>query len=81
MADSKYLVFIKKQLFGRKTPTYTVENKSGEYLGLITFNPAWRKFVFNPASDTIFDAACLSDIIIKLNDATAEWRASLKKEN
>ena len=80
MEDSKYLVFIKKQLFGRKTPTYTIKNKSGEYLGLITFNPAWRKFVFNPAPDTIFDAACLSDIIIKLNDATAEWRPGLKEK-
>ena len=81
MVESKYLNFIKQEYPFRKTPVYEVQNKSGERLGGIMFYPAWRKFVFNPAADTLFDANCLSDIIIKLNDLTAEWRTSLKKEN
>ena len=76
MVESKYLVFKEVEITGRKTPVYEVKNKSDEYLGYIIFRPSWRKFVFVPAKDTLFDANCLSDIIIKLNDLTAEWRAS-----
>lgn len=81
MEDSNYLTFEGRYIDGKKLPIYIVKNKNtGFELGTIKFYGAWRKFVFNPASDTIFDAACLSDIIIKLNDLTAEWRASLGKE-
>ncbi len=78
--ESKYLNFIKQDV-PTKTALYKVENKSGEYLGIIRFWPAWRKYIFIPKSgDLIFDSSCLSDIITELNNLTAEWRASLKKE-
>ena len=79
MIESKYLVFKRIDIPGRKTPVFEIYNKSDECIGLIALHPAWRKFVFYPSSDTIFDAACLSDIIIQMNDATAEWKAGLKK--
>jgi len=79
MVESKYLNFVEVEVTGRKTPIYEVKNKSGEYLGYIIFRPSWRKFVFLPAKDTLFDAACLSDIIIQLNDAQVKWKAGLKK--
>lgn len=83
MEDSNYLTFKGRYIDGKKLPIYIVKNKNtGLELGTIKFYGAWRKFVFspNPDYDLIFDANCLSDIIIKLNDLTAEWRANLGKD-
>ena len=84
MTESTYLKFEKQDRPGKKLPIYIVKNKTTDFeLGVVKFCGAWRKFVFNPVTeyyDLIFDANCLSDIIIFLNDKTAEWRASLKKE-
>ncbi len=79
MVESKYLVFKRVDIFGRKTPVFEVDTKAGECLGLIRFHPAWHKFAFFPARNTLFDATCLSDIMMQLNDATAEWNAGVKK--
>lgn len=83
MTESTYLKFEKQDRPGKKLPIYIVKNKTTDFeLGVVKFCGAWRKFVFNPNNewyDLIFDANCLSDIIIFLNDLTAEWRASLKK--
>lgn len=77
MSSSKYLDFVKQECPFRKTPVYEVQNKSGERLGGIMFYPAWRKFIFNPTADVIFDAACLSDIIIKLNELMTERKEGI----
>ena len=81
--ESAYLKFEKQEKPEKKLPIYIVKNKITDFeLGVVKFDGAWRKFVFNPNAnynDLIFDANCLSDIIIFLNDKTAEWRTSLKK--
>ena len=80
MEDSNYLIFEEQKVSCRKLPIYIIKNKqSGYELGEIRFCGAWRKFIFKPYEETIYDAACLSDIIIFLNDRTADWRASLQK--
>ena len=79
--ESKYLIFTRIDIPGRKTPVYEIYNKSDECLGIIALHPAWRKFVFYPAEDSMFDISCLSDIMEQLKEATSEWRAGLKKEN
>jgi len=76
--ESKYLVFEKETIHGRKTPVYYVRNKSGETLGHIYFYPAWRKYVFTSYAEIIYDQSCLTDIISFMAEAQAEWRASLK---
>lgn len=78
--ESKYLNFVKDTVPGRKTPIVHVMNKDATYLGTIYFNPGWRKYVFEPEANIIFDTKCLTDIINKLDDLQSEWRASLKKE-
>jgi len=78
--ESKYLDFIKEIVPNRKTPLVHVMNKSTTYLGTICFYPAWRKFVFNPESDIVFDTSCLSDIIAEINELQHEWKESLKNE-
>lgn len=46
-------------------------------LGQIQFRPQWRKYVFLPAEDTIFDKDCLLSVAAKCHTATIMWR----KEN
>ena len=77
--ESKYLTFIRDNVPGRKTPLVHVMNKETTYLGLIYFNPGWRKYVFEPESNIIFDTKCLTDIISKLDELQTEWKDSLKK--
>ena len=77
--ESKYLTFVKNTVPGRKTPIVHVMNKETTYLGTIYFNPGWRKYVFEPEANIIFDSGCLTDIITQLNELTKEWREGLKK--
>ena len=80
MTESKYLIFEEQKVSCRKLPKYIVKNRTTGYeLAEIRFCGAWRKYVLKTYDEVIFDANCLSDIIIFLNDKTAEWRASLKK--
>jgi hypothetical protein len=62
----------------RKTKLYRVVNLEGQILGGISFSGAWRKYVFNPDSESpTFDAGCLQDIVDFLKDQTQQWRDSL----
>jgi len=80
--ESKYLNFIKLETKEeRKTSIYRIENKSGDYLGILSFFPAWRKYVYSPAKLTKWDSNCLQDVVEKLNELTNEWREGLKKDN
>jgi len=79
MEESKYLVFEEQKVPCRKLPKYIIKSRNTGYeLAEIRFCGAWRKYVLKTYDEVIFDAACLSDIIVKLNDLTAEWRAGLK---
>ena len=47
-----------------KNGTCEVEvwNKDQQYLGMIEYYPKWRKYVFTPELNFIFDTNCLRDI-------------------
>lgn len=77
--ESKYLDFIEETIPNRKTPIVHVMNKSTTYLGMIYFYPSWRKFIFRPEADIIFDTSCLLDIVNKLNELQENWKEGLKK--
>lgn len=70
---SKYLVYQSVTLPKRKTPIIFVYNKLNEELGQIRFYPQWRKFVFYPKADTLFDSNCLEDIIFTINLIQQMW--------
>lgn len=71
--ESKYLVYQSVTLPKRKTPIIFVCNKLNEELGQIRFYPQWRKFVFYPKADTLFDSNCLEDIIFTINLIQQMW--------
>lgn len=76
--ESKYLVYYSVTLPKRKTPIVFVCNKSGDELGQIKFYSQWRRFVFYPKADTLFDSNCLEDIICTINLIQQMW---INKEN
>lgn len=53
--------YIRSTISG-KTNFYTVQTKSGEPLGTISYFPNWRKYTFAPVANTVYDVKCLCDI-------------------
>lgn len=81
---SKYLDFQELVPSGRKTKIIRVLSKNNVLLGDISFWPAWRKYMFNPASGTMFDDKCLKEIVNKLDEMNIEIRqewANRRKSN
>ena len=73
--ETKYLLFLICKEPNRKTPTVNVRTLDGEIvLGNIKFYGAWRKFVFYPKEETLFDSKCLCDIIDMMNELQTSWK-------
>ena len=71
--ESKYLTFERKDIEGRKTPIFIIRNKESNFLlGQIKFYPQWRKYVFEPSEEVIFDTSCLKDIISFMEEKQKE---------
>jgi len=50
-----------------KTRRWVVKNiQNDSMLGWIDWKAAWRKYTFNPAGGTTFDAVCLNEIALFL---------------
>lgn len=48
---------------GKKTKLWDVLAKRDQgFLGRIGYYPQWRKYIFAPGAQTLFDAKCLADI-------------------
>ena len=47
-------------------------------LGTIGFRPQWRRYVFYPNGDCLFDHECLEDIAAVLVELTEEWKKEQK---
>ena len=59
--------------------TKTVDVFSGQYqafLGTIKWIPGWRRYGFYPAPDTLFDAACLTEITARVTQEQESYKAS-----
>lgn len=50
------------------------------HIGTIFWKTSWRRYVFEPQHDCIFDATCLMDIVTFLNDLMAERKPARKIE-
>lgn len=58
-----------------KTPSVFIYSLNAPvYLGHIKFYGSWRKFVFYPACDTLFDSKCLTEIIGVINELQTSWK-------
>ncbi len=59
----------------RKTHTWIVRSGDGrDYLGRVEFWPHWRRYVFAPYADAVFDATCLIEVAAYCDAATADWK-------
>lgn len=60
----KHIYFEKQEGVYNNKPWYLCRNnKSKAELGGVCFFSNWRKYVFEPEDDSIFDESCLFDII------------------
>lgn len=60
----KFIKFYKTNRLNNEKPVWEIINKKSEdVLGLIFYNPRWKKYVFTQWSESIiFDSSCLNDI-------------------
>ena len=80
---AKYISFAKGiRQEGRKTDWWEVYNKdNNSYLGLITYRPGWRKYIFAPATACIFEQVCLRDIANFIETATKDYKEKSHGKN
>ena len=74
---TEYLSFTRNQRPGAKTYMIDVQTKDkSTYLGVIKWWSHWRRYVFTPSKDTLFDAACLTDITSYINKLMLDRKTS-----
>lgn len=79
MAERTYLRFSEIATEpGRKTKVWHVIGANHIVLGRVAFWAHWRRYVFFPGSDKLFDASCMSQISVFLSNETGKWREGLK---
>ena len=47
---------------GSKVCKWRILGQNGATLGHVTYHCGWRKYVFEPEAETIFDNSCLADL-------------------
>jgi hypothetical protein len=57
-----------------KTKGWHVRTTGGVLLGYIFWRAPWRKYVFAPAADTIYEEDCLRDIADFIDTKTTEHK-------
>lgn len=63
----------------RKMAVYNVRNQvANHHIGVIYWYGGFRKYVFEPSSEIIFDANCLREISAFLDDLMMEWKQNQK---
>jgi len=68
MAKGPFVKFIEADSAGLKTKRFYVKSiKDLTTLGYVHWHSPWRRYMFMPAQGTIFDAACLGEIIAKID--------------
>lgn len=66
-----YIRFIE---IGPKTPKHKTSRwevmsvTDNSFLGLVQWRSGWRRYVFMPAVTTVFDAACLKEVVDFLDE-------------
>lgn len=74
--DKKYLNIIEDSLStSGKTKIFRVVNIQANILGYIRWYGGWRKYVFYPNEETLFDNNCLEEIRKFLYDETKKQKS------
>jgi len=60
----------------RKTNIWDVKTNDGFPLGNIRWYSPWRRYVFNPVPNTVFDSGCLTAIVSHIDTAMEARRTS-----
>jgi hypothetical protein len=60
-----------------KTKLFRVDNKETGEIAYIRFYPKWRKYVFEPLDNTVYEQVCMREIADFIERQTMLWRASL----
>jgi len=64
----------------RKTKVWAVISVGGNsFLGSVKWWPAWRRYVYEPASHIVMDAACLMEVTEFLTHETNEQKKTWKR--
>jgi len=74
---TKYLNYTEVGNTG-KTKLVGVGNNYGEKLGYIKYHSPWRKYIFSPITDSLYDTSCLKDICDFIDELMAERKIAQK---
>jgi len=79
-SEGKYIYFRNfGQFRNKKTNTYEVSAKQDNLvLGVINWYARWRKYVFEPTPNTIYEEHCLRDIAEFCESETKKHKESLR---
>lgn len=81
ISSSQYISYYMYEKKGYKTYFIQVSNKQfGDILGEIKWYSRWRRYVFYPLNDTLFDSECLKDIISYIDNLMRERKEARKKD-
>lgn len=75
-----YLNFHDRSAPGKKTKVWAVENTSGLPLGTVYWFCSFRKYVFEPESNKIFDPGCMREVADFCETKTKEHYAQIATE-
>jgi hypothetical protein len=76
MADKSFIVVkFKHYSDSMKTKVFAVQDARGDELGTIRWHAPWRKYVFAPRAETLYDAKCMREIASSCEELTARARS------
>ena len=79
--DKVHITFYKlERPKGRKTDIWEIITLDKENLGLIKFSGAWRQFIFEPSSNTIWNYSCLEQVSKFLVEQNNKWRNGISRK-
>jgi hypothetical protein len=64
---------------GKKTSVYEVYSNYDDHLGTIKWYSPWRKYVFAPSTDTLYEETCMREISQFIEDQTTIQREDAAK--
>jgi hypothetical protein len=74
-----YVKFINITTTAQKTKVWHVESKHDEtIIGAVAWHSPWRRYVFKPRGNTLFDASCLTLIASFCGERTQEQKQTWK---
>ncbi len=77
---TKYMTFELIEQKPKTTVWQVKNNQSGFLLGVISWYGAWRQYIYEPISGTLFNNGCLDTISKFLTDLNNEQRSSIRNK-